>query len=95
MEAKFSKSVNNVFAYSREEALRLNHDTLGVEHLVLGMIRENTGMALKVLKSLDVDFVVLRKNIELKIKDRAIDKKVYDSRLPLTKQAEKILKITI
>ena len=95
MEAKFSKSVNNVFAYSREEALRLNHDTLGVEHLVLGMIRENTGMALKVLTSLDVDLIILRKSIEKKIKDRTIDQKVYDSSLPLTKQAEKILKITI
>ena len=69
MEAKFSKSVNNVFTYSREEALRLNHDTLGIEHLVLGMVRENTGLALKVLKSLDVDPVVLRKNIEYGIKD--------------------------
>lgn len=95
MEAKFSKSVNNVFTYSREEALRLNHDTLGIEHLVLGMIRENTGMALKVLKSLDVDPVVLRKNIEYAIKDRGISKTTYDSSLPLTKQAEKILKITI
>jgi len=65
MEAKFSKSVNDVFTYSREEALRLNHDTLGVEHLVLGMVRERTGMALKVLVSLDIDLVVLRKNIEL------------------------------
>ncbi len=95
MEAKFSKSVNNVFTYSREEAMRLNHDTLGIEHLVLGMVRENTGMALKVLKSLDVDPVVLRKNIEYGTKDRAIDKKSYDSSLPLTKQAEKILKITV
>ena len=95
MEAKFSKSVNNVFTYSREEALRLNHDTLGVEHLVLGMVRENTGMALKVLKSLDVDPVVLRKNIEYGIKDRGLSKNSYDSSLPLTKQAEKILKITI
>ncbi len=95
MEAKFSKSVNNVFTYSREEALRLNHDTLGIEHLVLGIVRENTGMALKVLKSLDVDPVILRKNIEYGIKDRPIDSKVYDSSLPLTKQAEKILKITV
>ena len=95
MDAKFSKNVNNVFSYSREEALRLNHDTLGVEHLVLGMIRENAGMALHVLKALDVDPVVLRKNIEYGIKDRGISKNTYDSSLPLTRQAEKILKITI
>jgi len=95
MEAKFSKSVNDVFTYSREEALRLNHDTLGVEHLVLGMVRERTGMALKVLVSLDIDLVVLRKNIEYGIKDRPIDSKIYDSSLPLTKQAEKILKLTV
>lgn len=95
MEQKFSKKLNEVFTYSREEALRLSHDTLGVEHLLLGMMRENTGWAVEVLKSLDVDLVALRKSIERSTKDRAIDKRQYESGIPLTRQAEKILKITI
>lgn len=95
MEQKFSKKLNEVFTYSREEALRLNHDTLGVEHLLLGMVRENTGWAVEVLKSLDVDLVALRKSIERSTKERAIDKRQYESGIPLTRQAEKILKITI
>jgi ATP-dependent Clp protease ATP-binding subunit ClpC len=49
MEAKFSPKVKEVISYSREEALRLGHDYIGIEHLVLGLIREGDGIAIKVL----------------------------------------------
>ncbi|NNC94278.1 MAG: ATP-dependent Clp protease ATP-binding subunit [Chitinophagales bacterium] len=95
MEAKFSPKVKEVISYSREEALRLGHDYIGIEHLLLGLIREGEGLAIKVLKSLDVDTVKLRKSIEDSIKDK-ISKHTYNSgSLPLTKQAEKVLKITV
>ena len=50
MEAKFSPRVKDVISYSREEAIRLGHDYIGTEHLLLGLIREGEGKALKILK---------------------------------------------
>ena len=61
MDAKFSPKVKEVISYSREEALRLGHDHIGTEHLLLGPIREGEGVAMKVLSSLDVDVLLLRK----------------------------------
>ncbi|RRN77182.1 hypothetical protein EIM50_20910, partial [Pseudoxanthomonas sp. SGD-10] len=64
MEAKFSPRVKDVISYSREEALRLGHDYIGTEHLLLGLIREGDGVAIKILKSLGVDTVKLRRAVE-------------------------------
>ena len=64
MEANFSPRVKDVITYSREEALRLGHDYIGIEHLLLGIIREGDGLAVKILKSLKVNLVDLRKTIE-------------------------------
>jgi ATP-dependent Clp protease ATP-binding subunit ClpC len=95
MEAKFSPKVKEVISYSREEALRLGHDFIGIEHLLLGLIREGEGLAIKTLRSLQVDAVMLRKLVEDSIKDK-VSKTVYNpNSLPLTKQAEKVLKITV
>ncbi len=49
MEAKFSQRVKDVLTYSREEALRLGNDYIGIEHLLLGIIREGEGMAIHIL----------------------------------------------
>ena len=87
MESKFSPRVKEVISYSREEALRLGHDFIGIEHLLLGLIREGEGLALKVLKSLEVDVVMLRKTVEDAIRDK-VTKNTYNiGSLPLTKQA--------
>jgi ATP-dependent Clp protease ATP-binding subunit ClpC len=71
MEAKFSPKVKEVISFSREEALRLGHDYIGIEHLLLGLIREGEGIALKTLKALQVDLVMLRKMVEDSVKDKA------------------------
>ncbi len=95
MEAKFSPKVKEVISYSREEALRLKHDQIGIEHLLLGLIREGDGMAIKVLRSLDIDIALFRKKIEDAIRDRVTTIPGNANSLPLTKQAEKVLKITL
>ncbi|MCB0507555.1 MAG: ATP-dependent Clp protease ATP-binding subunit [Bacteroidetes bacterium] len=95
MEAKFSPKVKEVISFSREEALRLKHDQIGVEHLLLGLIREGDGMAIKVLRSLGIDIPLLRKKVEEAIKDRITSISGNVNSLPLTKQAEKVLKITL
>ncbi len=93
MEAKFSPRVRDVISYSREEAIRLGHDYIGAEHLLLGLIREGEGKAIKTLKSLDVDLIRLKKSIEDAIRNTATHKNITGN-IPLTKQAEKVLKVT-
>src|ERR1700730_13743113 len=93
MEAKFSPRVKDVISYSREEALRLGHDYIGTEHLLLGIIREGEGVAMQLLRSLSVDTTELRKSIENYAPPTS--KKInHLANIPLVKQAEKALKIT-
>jgi ATP-dependent Clp protease ATP-binding subunit ClpC len=91
MEAKFSKRVNDVLKYSKDEALRLGHDYIGIEHLMLGMIRDGEGVGITLLKNLEINLNDLRKNIEknLPISMRKLNSL---SNIPLVKQAEKTLK---
>ncbi len=93
MEAKFSPQVKDVISFSREEALRLGHDYIGAEHLLLGLIREGDGMAIKILRSLGVDTLKLRRSIEEAVRGTS-SVTVNLGNIPLTKQAEKVLKIT-
>ena len=64
MDAKFSPRVKDVISYSREEAMRLGHDYIGVEHLLLGIIREGEGVAVKMIVSSGVDTKELRKVLQ-------------------------------
>ena len=93
MEAKFSPRVKEVIQFSREEAIRLGHDYIGTEHLLLGIIREGEGTALTTLKALEIDVIRLKKTIEDTIKGTATGVSNLGN-IPLTKQAEKALKIT-
>jgi len=93
MEAKFSQRVKEVIQLSREEALRLGNDYVGVEHLMLGIIREGEGLAVKVLQSLQVSVEELRSRIESKITANP-NKMVDVNSIPFVKQAENVLKIT-
>ena len=93
MDAKFSPRVKDVITYSREEALRLGHNYIGVEHLLLGIIREGEGTAVRMLEGLNVELQKLRKALEGSIRPTA-GSSVGAGNIPLVKQAEKILKIT-
>jgi len=94
MEAKFSNRVKEVISLSREEALRLGHDYIGTEHLVLGMVREGEGVAVGVLKKLGVPLDELRNEIEKISKGTATHQVKNLANIPLTKASEKVLKIT-
>ncbi len=94
MEAKFSNRVKEVISLAREEALRLGHDYIGTEHLILGMIREGEGVAVAVLKKLGVSLDQLRNEIEKVSKGTATGQVKNLAQIPLTKVSEKILKIT-
>ncbi|WP_339784893.1 ATP-dependent Clp protease ATP-binding subunit [uncultured Imperialibacter sp.] len=94
MEAKFSNRVKEVISLSREEALRLGHDYIGTEHLLLGMIREGEGVAVGLLKKLGVSLEELRTALEQATKGTATSNVKNLANIPLTRQSEKVLKIT-
>ncbi len=95
MDDNFSPKVKDVIAYSKEEALRLGHDFIGTEHLMLGILRKGKGEAYDILNTFELNFSALRKKIELLHEAGAAAAEVNDKKsLHLTKQAEKALKTT-
>ncbi len=94
MEAKFSQRVKDVISFSREEALRLGNDFIGVEHLLLGLIREGDGKAITVLREFQLDLKLIRKEIEQSLQRSSTAVNQNLSNIPLVKQAERVLKLT-
>ena len=96
MDDNFSPRVKDVITYSKEEALRLGHDFIGTEHLVLGLIRNGEGKAIDILNFLGIDLNELRRKIE-SLNPINFDNEVKEStkkNLHLTRQAERALKTT-
>ena len=93
MEAKFSPRVKDVITYSREEALRNGNDYIGIEHLLLGLIREGEGLAVQIMINLGVDLSQIKSHIEKTIRTDSKKNRSVDN-IPLVKQAERVLKIT-
>ena len=96
MDDNFSPRVKDVIAYSKEEALRLGHDFIGTEHLMLGLLRDGSGKAINILNALEIDLNHLRRKVEIlspanpNVSDLSNEKK----NLHLTRQAERALKTT-
>ena len=95
MDNNFSSQVKEIISFSREEALRLGNDFIGTEHLLLGLIREGDNTAIRILKTFNVDLYELRKEIELAVKDKTGKNIANINSLPLTKQAEKVIRVTV
>jgi ATP-dependent Clp protease ATP-binding subunit ClpC len=95
MDGNFSPQVKEIISYSREEALRLGNDFIGTEHLLLGLIRDGENTAIKVLKQLNVDLYELRKEVEMAVRDKTGKNIGNINSLPLTKQAEKVIRVTV
>ena len=95
MDSNFSPKVKEIISYSREEALRLGNDFIGTEHLLLGLLREGEGLAVRVLQNMHVDIFSLRHEVENVIKEKTTKALDNLSSLPLTKQAEKVIRITV
>ena len=96
MDDNFSSRVKDVITYSKEEAIRLGHDFIGTEHLLLGILRDGGGKAIKILNALDIDLDFLRKKIEILSPPNPIMNYEENLRknLHLTRQAERALKTT-
>ncbi|WP_335964542.1 ATP-dependent Clp protease ATP-binding subunit [Galbibacter sp. PAP.153] len=96
MDDNFSPRVKDVIAYSKEEALRLGHDFIGTEHLMLGLLRDGNGKAIDILTALSIDLDHLRRKVEiLSPSNPGTNVTANDKRnLHLTRQAERALKTT-
>jgi ATP-dependent Clp protease ATP-binding subunit ClpC len=94
MEENFSPRVRDVITYSKEEAMRLGHDYIGTEHLLLGILREGEGTAIEIIKDLGLDLKNVRHKIEGLSAPYATNAPGTGKNLPLTRQAEKALKTT-
>jgi len=95
MNRKFSPKVKKIISLSRSEALRLGHDYIGTEHLLLGMLQDNDNLAVRVLDAMDVDFTELKFKIEDTIaENRAEQVPAAAGNVPLNRQAERVLKVT-
>ena len=96
MDDNFSPRVKDVISFSKEEALRLGHDHIGTEHLVLGMLRDGGGKAITILNAIDIDLDNLRKKVEILNPALLNNERVENTKrnLHLTRQAERALKTT-
>jgi len=92
MQNKFSLRVQQVIQYSREEALRLGHDFIGTEHLLLGIIRLGDGLAVQILHNLSCDLDEIRESVEEMVDTSKGTMKIGN--IPFTKRAEKVLKVS-
>ncbi|MBP7679299.1 MAG: ATP-dependent Clp protease ATP-binding subunit [Bacteroidales bacterium] len=93
MEAKFSQRVKDVLTYSREEAIRLGNNYIGLEHLLLGILREGEGLAVQLMRYFGMDLNEIRKMIEKAVASPE-ETLHHTDNLPLVRQAERALKIT-
>ena len=95
MEDNFSPRVKDVIQFSKEEALRLGHDFIGTEHLILGILRDGNGSAIDILNFLNINFDLLRKKVEILSPANPNGLSNNDKKnLHLTRQAERALKYT-
>ena len=95
MNTGFSNRMKDVFTYVREEVLRLGDESIGVEHLFLGIIREGGGLAIQILKNIGVDIKDLRKIIEHSIQIKENTNRVDKDRIEFRKQTERVLRKAI
>ena len=90
MKENFSKRVQNIMKYGKEEAIRLGHSYVGSEHLLLGLLREDSGLSSKIFEIYDCDIESVRSMVEDMIKTSGGTMTL--GHLPLTRRAERILK---
>ncbi len=89
MNYNFTDRTRKVLAMAREEAIRLQHDYVGTEHILLGLVREGEGVAAFVLRNLNVDFGQIREHIEASV--RKGHSTLALGELPYTSRAKKVL----
>src|SRR6185295_16153269 len=90
---RFTDRARKVMSFARQEAERFNHDYIGTEHILLGLVKEGSGVAANVLENLEVDLEKVRLEVEKLVKP-APDV-VTIGQLPFTPRAKKVLEFAI
>ena len=90
---RFTDRARKVMGLARQEAQRFNHDYIGTEHILLGLIQEGSGVAADVLKNLDVDPKKIRQEIEKLVSHGTT--MVTMGQLPFTPRAKKVLELAL
>jgi len=89
---KFSERARRALTYAQEEAQRFNHNYIGTEHILLGLVRETDGVAAKVLQNLDVDLSKVRSAVEFIIGRGG---KTSSAEVGLTPRAKKVIELAV
>jgi len=93
MQDRFTDRVRKVIYYARDEAARLQHDYIGTEHLLLGIVREGEGIAAKVLAKLELDFEQIQQAVENMVKSTGGTLTIGE--IPFTPRAKRVLELAI
>lgn len=93
MFERFTDRARKVMALANQEAQRFNHEYIGTEHILLGLVKEGSGVGANVLKNLDVDIKKLRLEIEKLVKSGP--DMVTMGKLPQTPKAKKVIEYAI
>ncbi|MBH70695.1 MAG: Clp protease ClpC [Flavobacteriales bacterium] len=95
MNTGFSNRMKDVFTYVREEVIRLGDESISVEHLFLGILREGGGIAIKIIDELGVNKEALRNSIESSMPKSDVNNEIVLESIEFKKQTERILKKSI
>ncbi len=93
MFERFTDRARKVMALANQEAQRFNHEYIGTEHILLGLVKEGSGVGANVLKNLDVDLRKVRLEVEKLVK--AGPEVVMMGKLPQTPRAKKVIECAI
>lgn len=92
MNGKFTERARKVIAFAQDEARRLNHNVIGTEHILLGLIREGEGVAAKVLKNLGIDLNKVRSQVEMMI---GVGPFVIQGPIGYTPRAKRVMELSM
>eukprot|EP01026_Neomeris_dumetosa_P030295 TRINITY_DN2428_c0_g4_i1.p3 TRINITY_DN2428_c0_g4~~TRINITY_DN2428_c0_g4_i1.p3 ORF type:complete len:200 (-),score=30.14 TRINITY_DN2428_c0_g4_i1:35-580(-) len=90
---RFTDRAKKVMSFARQEAMKFNHEYIGTEHILLGLVKEGSGVGANVLKNLDVDLRKVRLEVEKLVK--AGPDVVTMGQLPQTPRAKKVIEFAI
>ncbi len=90
---RFTDRAKKVMSFARQEAQKFNHEYIGTEHILLGLVQEGSGVAANVLKNMDIDLEKIRHEVEKIVKTGP--SMVTMGQLPFTPRAKKVLELSM
>src|SRR6476659_6384212 len=95
MYERFTDRARKVMQLANQEAQRFNHEYIGTEHILLGLVKEGSGVAANVLKNLDIDTNKIRREIERIVQHGPGADRVIAGHLPHTPRSKKVIEYAI